>query len=100
MGKPLDRLTSSLTLNNLWLYIIKLLTEKPMFSRELYKALRDKYSIKADLITVYSVLYRLEREGYILRSGSYRKYYEVTEKGKKEFQAGLNLIEKTLTLLK
>jgi PadR family transcriptional regulator PadR len=100
VGKPLERLESSLTLSNLWLYSIKLISDRPMFSRELYKGIKEKYKIKVNLITVYSVLYRLEREGYIKRSGNYRKYYEVTEKGRKELQRGILLIEDILKLLK
>ena len=100
MGKPLERLESSLTLNNLWLYSIKLISDRPMFSRELYKGMREKYKIRVNLITVYSVLYRLEREGYIKRSGNYRKYYEVTEKGRRELQNGIRLLEDVLNVLK
>lgn len=100
VGKPLERLESSLTLNNLWLYSIKLISVRPMFSRELYKEIREKYKIKVNLITVYSVLYRLEMEGHIKRSGNYRKYYQATEKGRKELQGGILLIEDTLKLLK
>ena len=100
MGKPLERLEASLTLNNLWLYLIKLISDKPMFSRELYREIREKYKMKVNLITVYSVLYRLEREEYIKRSGNYRKYYEVTEKGKKELQNGISLLEDVLKAMK
>lgn len=100
MGKPLDRLEASLTLNNLWLYLIKLISDKPMFSRELHKEIREKYKMNVNLITVYSVLYRLEREGYIKRRGNYRKYYEVTEKGEKELQNGIQLLEEVLKVIK
>jgi DNA-binding PadR family transcriptional regulator len=71
-----------------------------MFSRELYRGIREKYKIKVNLITIYSVLYRLEREGYIKRSGNYRKYYEVTEKGMRELQNGILLIADALNTLK
>jgi PadR family transcriptional regulator PadR len=100
VGKPLERLRSSLTLNNLWLYSIKLISDRPMFSRELHREIRSKYKIKVNLITVYSVLYRLKKEGYIKRSGDYRKYYEVTEKGKRELQNGILSIEDVLNSLK
>lgn len=100
MGKPLDRLKKSLILNNLWLYAIKLISEKPMFSRELYEQIRSRYRINTRVITVYSILYRLEREGYITRSGNYRKYYEVTNKGKEELKSGLKLLDDILGLLK
>ena len=100
MRKPIERLESSLTLNNLWLYSLKLLSEKPMFSRELYKQIKEQCKVKANIITVYSVLYRLERDGYIERSGNYRKYYRVTEKGKKELQDGIKLLENVLGLLR
>jgi len=100
MVRPLERLESSLTLNNLWLYSLKLLLERPMFSRELHGQIKERYKIRADMITVYSVLYRLERGGYIKKAGNYRKYYEVTERGRQELREGLELIEKVLKLLK
>jgi len=100
MGKPLERLKYSITLNNLWLYVIKLVKERPMYSREIHKMIKEKFNIKTDIITVYSVLYRLERGGFIKRSGNYRKYYKLTEKGEKEFQEGLKVLENVLILLK
>ncbi|MGQ9781142.1 MAG: PadR family transcriptional regulator [Nitrososphaeria archaeon] len=99
MVRPLERLESSLTLNNLWLYSLRLLSERPMFSRELHGQIRERYNIGANVITIYSVLYRLERGGYIKKAGNYRKYYEVTEKGKNELRSALELMKNTLRLL-
>jgi len=99
MKKPSDRLLNSVTANNLWLYVCKLLLEEQMFAREIQREIVRRFGLRTNLITVYSVLYRLQRGGYIRRTGNYRKYYRITEKGVEEFEKGVKLIEKTLKVL-
>ncbi|RLE76934.1 MAG: PadR family transcriptional regulator [Thermoprotei archaeon] len=95
-------LVKKMTIENLWLYILRLLMEKPMYGREIIQALKERFNIKSGSVTTYVVLYRMEREGLIKkikkkgrkkRNG--RAYYKPTEKGVETFHKGLEFIKFT-----
>lgn len=94
-----QRLVKKLTKENLWLYIIKLLKEKPMYGKEIAKAIREKFHFSPALITVYVVLYRMESEGLIKKvrikeeSGQGKIYYVPTKKGLEIFEKGRKFIK-------
>ncbi|MDI9619614.1 MAG: PadR family transcriptional regulator [Candidatus Nezhaarchaeota archaeon] len=92
-SKALQRLREKLTKENLWLYIVKELAEKPTYAYQVKVALKEKYGIDAATVTVYTVLYRMEREGLIakVKSGE-DTFYKPTEKGLQQLQKGIELI--------
>ncbi len=98
-----NRLVEKLTKENLWLYIIYLLKKKPMYGYEIIKYIKDKFNFSPALITVYVVLYKMEKEGLIKRvkerneslNISKRNYYVVTEKGLETFRRGLRFLRET-----
>jgi DNA-binding PadR family transcriptional regulator len=100
-----QRLENKLTKENLWLYITRLLLERPMYAYEISKTLESRFGLTAATVTTYVVLYKMEREGLIrveqnptLRRPD-RKYYAVTDRGKETFESGKSLIEETLKKL-
>jgi len=85
-----ERFKRKLTIENLWIYILSLLEEEPKYGYEIYAEIRDRYGFKPGKVTSYLVLYRLVQEGYIVLKeerkgglGPARKYYSITDKGKK-----------------
>ncbi|MBI4167448.1 MAG: PadR family transcriptional regulator [Candidatus Aenigmarchaeota archaeon] len=96
--KPSERLLKSLTVDNLWQYVIKAL-KRPRYAYDLTRSLRR---LKANMVTVYSVLYKLEAGGYIKKTfsekggGPSRKYYVATKKGLNELKAAKKLMLKHL----
>jgi len=54
-----------LTKENLWIYVVKLLMEKPMYGYEVARAVRDRFGISMSNVGVYVVLYKMERDGLI-----------------------------------
>ncbi len=93
----MERLRSTLTKGNLWLYILSLLTESPAYPGEIKENVESKYGFSPATITFYSVLYRLRREGLVKKSSDdFRAKYRITEKGKDELSRGRNFIEKVL----
>lgn len=105
MRKPSERLKSSITTENLWLYILKML-KKPCYAYEMDEILSTPLTkLKAKKMTIYSVFYKLELGGYIKKifkkraSGPDRKYYIITGKGRKELANGKKLLENLLRLL-
>jgi len=101
-----DRLRTKLTKENLWLYILRMLTERPMYAYEIDKKLKDKFDFSTATITVYVVLYKMLFEELIkinkkqhLTGRPDRKYYEITEKGTKSLEMGIEFLEKTIKKL-
>lgn len=91
MGKRLafERLVTKVTKENLWLYISKMLLDSPMYAYEISKKVAARFGFSIATITVYVVLYKMQREGLIrrrekaiLKGKPTRKYYELTDKGR------------------
>jgi len=101
-----QRLVKKMTIENLWMYILRLLIERPMYGSEIIQALRERFGIKSAAVTIYVVLYRMEREGLIKKVKEYgkkgkrngRAYYQPTAKGVRTLRQGLEFIK--LTYLK
>lgn len=101
-----DRLRTKITKENLWLYILRMLMECPMYAYEISKNLEDRFGFSTATITVYVVLYKMLFEGLIninqeerLTERPDRKYYEITEKGTKSLKMGTEFLEKTIKKL-
>lgn len=83
LEKPLARLKRSLTIENLWIYILSVLKERDMHAYSIFKEMDRRYGIKPGIVTPYVVLYKLEEENYITGYDSgRRRYYKITEKGR------------------
>ncbi len=100
--KALTRLKRKLTIENLWIYIIKILIEhKEIKAYDARKLLRTKFGIKAPSITVYGVIYRMAREGLIEKiTRDNETLYRLTEKGLEAYREGIKLLENILQNLK
>lgn len=102
--KPLKRLEKKLTVDNLWLYILSILTEERIYAYEINKKLQERFKFSAGEVTAYVVLYKLEKSGYVKaewkKEKRKRKYYEITEKGKKLLDDGINLLKKKVEEIK
>jgi DNA-binding PadR family transcriptional regulator len=100
--KALERLKRKLTVENLWLYVIRVLADAqaPLKAYDIRKQVKARFNINPPAITVYTVVYRMAREGLIARvvEGS-ETFYKVTEKGLESFNMGLRFIEETLRAL-
>jgi len=104
-----ERLVEKLTKENLWLYILTMLREKPMYGYEIAGRLKTDFKIPIATITAYVVLYKMEREGLVermehLETGSgkvnIRKvYYRQTDKGRETLEKGIEYLRSRLQLL-
>jgi len=95
-----ERLVKKLTVELLWLYIVRMLLERPMYGYEIAKAFKSRFGFSPARITVYTVLYRMEREGLLrseyrsaLPSPLGRRYYKLTEKGVEAFKRAKRFFE-------
>ncbi len=102
----LQRLGEKLTKENLWLYILNLLKSEELYAYEIREKIRSAFGFETATITVYVVLYKMEREGLVSSEsrkgadgGATRRYYRPTEEGIKALDAGRELLRKTLKTL-
>ena len=105
MSEPraLARLRKKLTVENLWLYVISILKSegRPLKAYDIKVRLREKYGINPPAVTVYTVLYRMVRDGLLERTREGGDIvYSVTERGLSAHRVGLAIIEETLAKLK
>ena len=98
-----QRLVTKVTKENLWLYVTKMLTERPMYAYEISKGMNERFGFSTAIVTVYVVLYKMQREGLIRRveertqpGKPSRKYYEIIDKGRESFQNGKMFLERTI----
>lgn len=100
MTTPTQRLEKSLTKDNLWLYILTLLKKKDLYPYEVREKIKEEFGFQPGRVTAYIVMKKLEKGGYVQKSkkekkgGPERKYYSITEKGRKELERGEGKIEK------
>lgn len=101
-----ERLRRKLTIEVLWLYIVRMLLERPMYGYEIAKEFKPRFGFSPARITVYTVLYRMEREGLLqseYRGGLLgpigRRYYRLTEKGVEAFERARRFLEETVRSL-
>jgi DNA-binding PadR family transcriptional regulator len=102
----LRRLEEKITKENLWIYILSLLKERPLYAYEIKEMIRERFGFEPATITAYVVLYRLEREGLVesrqergTSDNVIRRYYRITEKGIQTVEAGREFLKKILKLL-
>ena len=101
VSKPIERLKKKLGVETLWLFILAELRQKEKYPYALTNIIREKYGFNPGKVLPYTVLKTLEGEGYVK---SYfdekRRYYKITEEGKKLFKEGLKYIEDTIRKMK
>ncbi len=96
-----ERLVSSLTRGNLWLYILTMLSEQPTYPLDLKRKFRQRFHFSPATITFYVVIYKLRREGLVeTYQNNGRKFYRCTNKGLKTLQDGIEFVSRTAGLLK
>ncbi|MEM1695078.1 MAG: PadR family transcriptional regulator [Desulfurococcaceae archaeon] len=105
MSEPraLARLKRKLTVENLWLYIICILKgeNKPLKAYDIKVKLRELFDVNPPAITVYTVLYRMVRDGLLeKKSNNGEVLYTPTDRGLEAYRKGLVLIEEVLAKLK
>jgi len=98
--EPIERLEKSNTIENLWVYILLILKEKPSYSWEILKEIKERFKFKPGLITPYRVLYKLEEEGFVKsKFKEKRRVYQITQKGERELEKAKNFYKKILSWL-
>ncbi len=98
---PLNRLKEKLTKENMWLYVLALLKERPRYPYEIADKIEKRFGWRPARVTAYIVLRSLRSKGYVKMVkkrgdlGKMRNYFEITKKGEDSFERGLEFIRET-----
>ncbi len=90
MTKAMARLLKNITVRTLWIYVLAVLKDGPTYPYNVKKGIRERFSFSPPTVTLYTVMYRLEREGLIRKTD--KGTYEVTELGLQALKEGARLL--------
>jgi len=83
-----------------------MLLDRPMYAYEIAKEISKRFGFSTATVTVYVVLYKLQRENLIqteqetpYQGRPARKYYAITELGRQELAKGRKLLQNMLSIL-
>ncbi|MBK5113001.1 MAG: PadR family transcriptional regulator [Candidatus Heimdallarchaeota archaeon] len=103
-SKAFKRLMKKTSIDNLWIYILRLLQEKEMYGYELKESIKTKFGFEPATVTSYTILYKLEKDNLVIshvqdnpEGRPDRKYYAITSQGKKAMKEAKGLFEEILT---
>jgi DNA-binding PadR family transcriptional regulator len=93
-----DRLKDKVQKENLWFFILLLLSAGDRYGYELRRLINEKFGFWSGNVTAYRVLYDLEKAKLVKAEvqGDRRKYYRITGAGRKEIEAAKNFLENVL----
>lgn len=98
---PFNRLLKSNTIDNLWIYILTLAVDGPIYAYYFQRDIKKRFGFCIGKITSYRVLYRLEQGGFVKSEIKDRKrIYRITQKGRKELDRAKKFYEEMLKLMR
>ena len=89
-----DRLKDKVQKENLWFFLLLLLSTGSRYGYELRELVKERFGFWSGTVTAYRVLYSLEAAGMVKsRAVERRRYYEITEKGRRELEEGKTFLK-------
>jgi DNA-binding PadR family transcriptional regulator len=102
-GKPdklLKRLADLNTKDCLWMYILRILLDKPVHAYMLRHEIEERFGFKPGTVTAYRVLYHLTGRGFVSKkTEGRRKIYTITQKGRDELKSAVEFYKGVLRTL-
>jgi DNA-binding PadR family transcriptional regulator len=102
-AKAFRRLKKKISIDNLWIYILRLLQEKEMYGYELRQSIKQRFGFEPATVTSYTILYKLQKDELVdshVRNNPEgrpdRKYYSITPKGKAMMRNAKDLLNEIL----
>jgi PadR family transcriptional regulator, regulatory protein PadR len=92
-----ERLKEKVQKENLWFFLLLLLSKKSRYGYELRQQVNDRFGFWSGNVTAYRVLYSLQGAGMVKSERlERRRYYSITDAGKKEVEAATAFLEDLL----
>ncbi|MDG6958875.1 MAG: PadR family transcriptional regulator [Nitrososphaerota archaeon] len=93
-----ERLKLKVQKENLWFFILLLLSTEERYGFELRALINEKFGFWSGSVTAYRVLYDLEGSGMVrAEAKDRRKYYQITELGRQEVKEAKAFLQTLLT---
>ena len=99
LPKAINRLVNKLTKEMLWIYILRLLQERPHYGYEIKELVAKRFGFSPATVSGYAIIYRLKRDGLIEEqeaTDSPRKYYAITDRGRKSMIEAKKFLTNTI----
>jgi DNA-binding PadR family transcriptional regulator len=92
-----DRLREKVQKENLWFFILVLLSQQERYGFELRRLINERFGFWSGSVTAYRVLYDLER-GKLVKAElrDRRRYYVITELGLRELKEAKSFLQGVL----
>ena len=100
--KAMARLRDKLTKEMLWIYILRLLQERPHYGYEIKELVKRRFEFAPAVVSGYAIIYKMKREGLIEEkrdTDSPRKYYGITEQGRRAMKEAKQFLTKTMEVV-
>jgi DNA-binding PadR family transcriptional regulator len=92
-----ERLRDKVQKENLWFFILLLLSVNSRYGYELRRLINEKFGFWSGNVTAYRVLYDLEKAKLVKAElQDRRRYYKITESGRRELEAARAFLQKLL----
>ncbi|MDG6902064.1 MAG: helix-turn-helix transcriptional regulator [Nitrososphaerota archaeon] len=89
-----DRLKEKIQKENLWFFILVLLSQEERYGFELRRLINERFGFWSGTVTAYRVLYDLEKAGLVkAEMKDRRKYYRITKEGKAELEGAKSFVQ-------
>lgn len=103
--KAVNRLADKLTKANLWMYILRLLEDEPLYGYEIKSKIQNKFGFQPAIVSGYVILYKMKKDGLVQEEWKTsneegkpnRKYYNLTDTGKEAMAQARKYMELLLT---
>ena len=100
--KAMTRLVNKMTKEMLWMYILRLLQERPHYGYEIKELITKRFGFSPATVSGYAIIYRLTKDGLIeaqTKDESPRKYYAITEKGRTAMSEAKAFLSNTVEMV-
>ncbi len=99
-GKLMKRLNDLNTKDCLWMYILRILQDKPTHAYMLRNEIERRFGFRPGTVTAYRVLYHLTGRGLVVKKAEgRRKVYSVTGDGKDELRKAVEFYRRRAEML-
>ncbi|QQG39464.1 MAG: PadR family transcriptional regulator [Candidatus Aenigmatarchaeota archaeon] len=100
MQKPSARLARKVEKENLWLFVLSVLSMKSTSGARIKRLVTQRFGFVTGNVTVYKVLYLLQKGGYVRREREGREIvYTTTSKGRSELGKAKIFLKATLRVI-
>ena len=99
-SREIERLKRKLGIELLWIYLLSMLKKKPSHAYVLRKEVKSKFGFLPGNVSVYVVLYKLEKHGFVrAKQDGNKSVYSITASGKELLKEAKKELENTIEMV-